>query len=191
MPIRIVSLETIHEVSDFDCGNTELNVFLQVIARQHQRKLISRTNVLINDDAPTEVMGFYTLAVRRMVFTDAFSPDMAKRLPREVPGFSLTRLAVRQDMKGRCHGEYLLFHALNRAACVAGEIDGYAVFFDTKNETTVAFHRKYEFTPFLTTRSFCACPSPRCRDKPGKPHPGAVPGMLIKKATAPSTRLSH
>ena len=93
MAIRIVSLETIHGVSDFDCGNTELNVFLPVTARQHQQKFISRTYVLINDDAATEVMGFYTLAVRRMVSKDALPPDMAKRLPREVPGFSLARLA--------------------------------------------------------------------------------------------------
>jgi ribosomal protein S18 acetylase RimI-like enzyme len=148
MAIRIVPLETVHGVSDFDCGNTELNVFLQVTAGQHQRKFISRTYVLIDDDAPTEVMGFYTLAVRRMVAKDALPPEMAKRLPREVPGFSLARLAVRNDMKGRGHGEYLLFHALNRAAHVAGEIGGYAAFVDAKNETAAAFYRKYGFTPF-------------------------------------------
>ncbi|WP_215404768.1 GNAT family N-acetyltransferase [Janthinobacterium sp. JC611] len=148
MAIRIVPLETVHEVSDFDCGNPELNVFLQVTAGQHQRKSISRTYVLVDDGAPMDVMGFYTLAVRRMVAKDTLPPEIAKRMPREVPGFSLARLAVRNDMKGRGHGEYLLCHALDRAARVAGEIGGYALFVDAKNDTATAFYRKYGFTPF-------------------------------------------
>lgn len=148
MAIRVVPLETFHEVKKFNCGNTDLNVFLQATAGQHQRKFISKTYVLIDDDAPKIVMGFYTLAVRKMVSKDDLPPAMAKRLPREVPGFSLARLAVQEELKGQGHGEYLLAHALSRAARVADEIGGYAAFVDAKNEEAAAFYKKYGFTPF-------------------------------------------
>jgi GNAT superfamily N-acetyltransferase len=145
MAIRVVPLETVHEVKEFDCGNSDLNLFLQATAGQHQRKFISKTYILIDDDAPTEVMGFYTLAVRRMVSKDDLPPE---RLPREVPGYSLARLAVRENLQGQGHGEYLLFHALDRAARVAGEIGGYAAFVDAKNEAGAEFYKNYGFIPF-------------------------------------------
>lgn len=148
MAIRVVPLETIHEVKQFDCGNGDLNVFLQATAGQHQRKFISKTYVLIDDDSPTIVMGFYTLAVRRMVSKDDLPPEMAKRLPREVPGFSLARLAIQDELKGQGHGEYLLYHALSRAARVAGEIGGYAAFVDAKDEKAALFYKKYGFIAF-------------------------------------------
>lgn len=147
MAIRVVPLETSHEVKQFDCGDIDLNVFLQASAGQHQRKFISKTYVLIDDDAPAIVMGFYTLALRRMVSKD-LPPAMAKRLPCEVPGFSLARLAVQEELKGQGHGEYFLIHALRRAARVAGEIGGYAAFVDAKDDKAAAFYKKYGFIPF-------------------------------------------
>jgi ribosomal protein S18 acetylase RimI-like enzyme len=148
MAIRVTSLEAIHEVKEFDCGNQELNVFLRTTAGQHQRKYVSKTYVLVDDEAVTEVMGFYTLAVRRMIPKEELPPQMAKKLPREVPGFSLARLAVRNDLKGQHYGEYLLAHALDRAARVASEIGGFALFVDAKDEVGSAFYKKYGFTPF-------------------------------------------
>jgi GNAT superfamily N-acetyltransferase len=143
MATRIVALESIHDVGAFDCGTLELNFFLQTTAGQHQRKLISKTYVLIDDAAPTQVLGFYTLAVRRMVLKEALPPALAKRLPREVPGFTLARLAGAQAAQGLGHGEYLLLHAMQRAARVASEIGGYALFVDAKNGDVAAFYQRY------------------------------------------------
>jgi GNAT superfamily N-acetyltransferase len=148
MAIRVVALETFHEVKQFDCGNNDLNVYLQATAGQHQKKFISKSYVLIDDDTPTEVMGFYTLSVRKMVAKDDLPPEFVKRLPREVPGFSLARLAIRDDLKGKKHGEYLLYHAMDRAARVAGEIGGYALFVDAKDDKAAAFYKRYGFIPF-------------------------------------------
>ncbi|MBX9868429.1 MAG: N-acetyltransferase, partial [Burkholderiaceae bacterium] len=64
MAIRVIPLEAVHDVKEFNCGNQDLNIFLQETAGQHQRKLISKTYVLVDDEASTEVMGFYTLALR-------------------------------------------------------------------------------------------------------------------------------
>ncbi len=148
MVTRIVPLEMGHEVKKFDCGNNDLNVFLQTTAAQHQRKFISKTYILVDDEVSTEVMGFYTLAVRRMVSKEDLPPTLAKRLPREIPGFSLARLAVRNELKGQGHGEYLLVHALHRAARVANEIGGYAMFVDAKDEKAAAFYKRYGFSAF-------------------------------------------
>lgn len=149
MATRITPLESgVHDVQDFDCGNQQLNEFLRATATQHQRKLISKTYVLVDDERPTEVIGFYTLALRRMVPTEELPPDMAKRLPREVPGFSLARLAIRQDLHKQGHGEYLLVHAIKRVARVAAEVGGYAVFVDAKSDDGANWYKKYGFVPF-------------------------------------------
>lgn len=148
MAIRVTPLSPAHDVGGFDCDNDDLNAFLRTTAGQHQRKLISKTYILASDDAPDEVMGFYTVALRKMVPKETLPPEMAKKLPREVPGFSLARLAVRKDLKGRHYGEYLLIHALERAARVAQEVGGHALFVDAKDENGAEFYRKYGFIPF-------------------------------------------
>ncbi len=148
MVTRITALETTHDVKAFDCGNEDLNTFLREIASQRQRKFISKTFVLVDDDAPNEVMGFYTLAVRRMTPRTELPQAMAKRLPHEVPGLSLARLAVSDALKGRHHGEYLLYHALNKAASAADEIGGFALFVDAKDAKGADFYKHYGFVPF-------------------------------------------
>lgn len=149
MATRVTQLEPeIHEIKSFDCGNAELNEFLQTIAGQHQRKFISKTYILVDDDEPTKVMGFYTLALRRMVSKEELPLQMAKRLPREVPGFTLARLAISDELKKQGHGEYLLVHAIERAARVAAEVGGYAIFVDAKSKEGAEFYKKYGFVPF-------------------------------------------
>lgn len=148
MATRVVPLESKHKVKEFDCGDGDLNLFLRATASQHQRKLISKTYVLVDDAAPWKVMGFYTLAIRKMAMKDDLPLEISKRLPREVPGFSLARLAVRTDLKGHGYGGTLLFHALDRAARVADEIGGFALFVDAKDDVAAAFYSRYGFIAF-------------------------------------------
>lgn len=148
MATRILPLANTHDVGAFDCGTPDLNLFLQNTTGQQQRKSISRTYVLVDDGAPAQVLGFYTLAVRRMVMKEALPPALAKRLPREVPGFSLARLAVATTAQGQGHGEYLLLHAMLRAARVAEQIGGFALFVDAKNPVVAAFYQRYGFAAF-------------------------------------------
>jgi GNAT superfamily N-acetyltransferase len=149
MATQVIQLEPeVHEVKEFDCGNPTLNEFLQSTAGQHQRKLVSKTYVLVDDEVPTEILGFYTVALRRMIPKEVLPPQMAKRLPREVPGFTLARLAIRNDLKKQGHGEYMLIHAIDRVARVADEVGGVAMFVDAKSEDGAAFYKKYGFVPF-------------------------------------------
>lgn len=149
MATRIVQLEPeVYEIKEFDCGNQALNEFLLNTAGQHQRKLISKTYVLIDDENPTTVMGFYTVALRRMIPKEVLPPQVARRLPREVPGFTLARLAIGTNYQKQGHGEYLLVHAINRVARIADEVGGIAMFVDAKSEDGAVFYKKYGFVPF-------------------------------------------
>jgi GNAT superfamily N-acetyltransferase len=147
MAARITALSRTHKLQNFDCGNIELNNYVRETARQHQRKNISKTYVLVHEEAPVDVIGFYTLAVRRMVPTQALPTDVAKRLPREVPGFSLARLAVHRTEKNKGYGAFLLSDAMQRAAAAAEQVGGYALFVDAKDIDAAAFYRKYGFVP--------------------------------------------
>ncbi len=148
MAIRVTPLETAHEVKEFDCGTKELNDFLRTTASQHQRKSISKTYVLIEDESPTVIMGFYTVAIRKMVCKESLPVEMKKRMPSDIPGFTLARLAVSIHHQGKSYGEYLLAHAMGRVAKAAAQVGGYALFVDAKNSSAASFYEKYGFTRF-------------------------------------------
>ena len=93
-------------------------------------------------------MGFYTVALRKMVAKEQLAPAIAKKLPRDIPGYTLARLAVRSDLKGQHHGEYLLLHALHRVARAAEEVGGFALFVDAQDAQAANFYQKYGFVAF-------------------------------------------
>ena len=81
MALCVALLNEGHDIKAFDCGNRDLNNWLQTIAQQHQKKLLSKTYVLVNDEAPGIVIGFYALAIRGLVDIDLLPAAIAKKLP--------------------------------------------------------------------------------------------------------------
>lgn len=144
----VIALEALHDVLAFDCGIPALTAWLQTMARQHQKKSISRTYVLVDDAQPRRILGYYALAIRSMTPSGDLPAAMAKRLPREVPGITLARLAVGLAEQGKGHGEMLLVDAMKRVRSVVAEVGGYAVFVDAKDGDGAAFYHKYGFIPF-------------------------------------------
>lgn len=148
MAHSISALEAAHEVNRFSCGKPELDTYLQATAMQHQRKNISKTYVLTDDEDPTLIIGFYTMAIRPMTPKGAMPPHLVKRLPNTVPGFTVARLAVSEIYKGQGHGKILLIAAMAKAKAVADEVGGFALFVDAKDGEASSFYQKYGFTPF-------------------------------------------
>ena len=74
MAHSVIALAATHDVQRFDCGTPELNAWLQQIAGQHGRKNLSKTFVLVDDDEPDKVLGYYALAVRAMTPKEKLSP---------------------------------------------------------------------------------------------------------------------
>ena len=81
------------------------------------------------------------------VLTEELPQDLAKKLPRKIPGIRLGRLAVDRSVQGQGLGELLLVDAIERARLVLAYIGVHALFVDAKDEQAAAFYRKYGFRP--------------------------------------------
>jgi len=135
-----------HDRSAFESGSAQLDAWLRQTAQQHQRRGISKIFVAVADDAPSRILGFYALTACE-VLTGALPPDLAKKLPRKIPGIRLGRLAVDRSMQGQGLGELLLMDAIERARRVLEQVGVHALFVDAKDEQAAAFYRKYNFRP--------------------------------------------
>ncbi|UGQ45386.1 GNAT family N-acetyltransferase [Massilia endophytica] len=146
MAPELKPLESVHDISSFDCGNPALNSWLQTTAMQHQKNGMSRTFVALDEKNPGRINGFVTLAVRTLTSREELPASMRKKLPRTVPGYTVARLAVDRTAQGRHLGEYLLIEAMERAYSAAKSVGGFALFVDAK-EGAAAFYQRYGFVP--------------------------------------------
>lgn len=142
---KIESLTKSHIRDHFDCGNLELNLFIQAQARQQQSKKLGSTKVAISSENPTKVLGFYTLSAGSIQF-EYLPPDIQKKLVQyPIPIARLGRLAVDLTTKGQGFGGFLLKDALLRCLQIATEMGLFAVVVDAKNEKAKSFYQKYGF----------------------------------------------
>ncbi|MCX7098703.1 MAG: hypothetical protein NTV43_12455 [Methylococcales bacterium] len=132
-------------MKSFNCGNTALNSWLQNTSRQHQKKNISRTFVLVQDASPTTIIGYYTLAIRGLTPIVALPQNMKKALPLNVPAMTLARLAVSLQEQKKGHGERLLLDAMEHVKTASKLIGGSFLFVDAKDADLAGFYTHYEF----------------------------------------------
>ena len=125
-------------------GSGELDHWLRQTAQQHQKRGISKTFVAIADDASSRMLGFYALSACEVVSQD-LPGDLAKRLPRNVSGIGLGRLAVDRSVQGQGLGELLLMNAIDRSRRVLEHVGVHALFVDAKHANAAAFYGKYGF----------------------------------------------
>ncbi len=147
MAHSIVMLGKKHDLKSFDCGIPILNTWLRTTARQHQKKSLSSTFVLVDDESSEAVIGFYALAISSITAKEQLSPSMAKSLPLMVPGIKLGRLAVATTAKEQGNGGILLVDAIIRAKNVASQVGGFALFVDAKDEVAAGFYAHFGFEP--------------------------------------------
>lgn len=99
-----------HDLSDFDCGNADLNIWLAKKARPNEAAGGSRTYVVCSSD---KVLGYYCLATGSVARQEA--TGKAKRnMPDPVPAMVLGRLAVDLTLQGQGIGTDLLSDAVKR-----------------------------------------------------------------------------
>lgn len=140
-------LQATHDTGSFSSGNDILDNWLRTTAKQHQNKGVSKTYVLIDDASPHSILGFFTLAIRKMMPKEALPGDIAKRLPPSIPCYTLARLAVATGLQGQGWGVFLLVAALRRARAAATKVGGVAVFVDAKDERVAEFYKAHGFSP--------------------------------------------
>lgn len=139
----------VHDRMGFDCGEPQLNEYLQRFAEQHRRKKISAVYVLVDSAAPEIVLGYYTLSAAEVDAARLTEADRRK-LPRyPVPCFRMGRLACRADQHGRGLGKFLVGCAIDRCLKASAQIAAYALIVDAKNANAKAFYLRYGFAPMI------------------------------------------
>jgi predicted GNAT family N-acyltransferase len=141
---RVEPLGSTHDRAAFCCGVPELDAYLHRQAGQDQKRKLASVFILTKDGE--NVAGFYTLSAHTIRVAE-LPADLARRLPRfPVPVTLLGRIAVAQSLQGRGWGEFLLVHALKRAAMGSRQVASWAVVVDAKAGAR-DFYLNQDFTP--------------------------------------------
>ena len=132
-----------HDRAAFDCGDADLNLYLQKYARQNHESGGAKCFVAAPADAPARIFGFYTLSPASLEY--ARTPALAKKgLARyDAPVFRLGRLAVDKTAQGRGLGGALLLRAADRCIRVAQDVGGVALLIDAKTDRAARWYESY------------------------------------------------
>lgn len=146
--------KTLHERETFDCGEPELNSFLQTKASKHMAAGISTTRVLPavkqSNQEKADIAAFYSVAPSS-VARDTIPEKLAKKLPHyPVPVYLIAQLAVHKDCKCTGLGGITLVTALKFLLTIDEKIKGYAVIVDCLNDNARQFYTKYGFQELIT-----------------------------------------
>jgi len=142
-------LDENHDRAGFDCGSAALNDFLRKTARQHREKGLSNTFVLLDEEIPTVILGFFTLSFLE-VNASSLPPDHGRRLPKSsrLPAAKLARLAIDLRHQRKGYGAILLADAVKRVVATARESGGVVGFFvDAKDDRAKQFYLHFGFIP--------------------------------------------
>jgi GNAT superfamily N-acetyltransferase len=133
-----------HDRTAFSCGKAPLDVYLQSLVTQYEKRRLGRTYVATERDS-NRVAGFYTLAASA-IGVSVLAESVRKKLPKHpVPAIHLGRLAVDQAYRGRRLGETLLLHALQTALELSETLGAFAVDVWAIDDEARAFYLKYGF----------------------------------------------
>ncbi len=132
-----------HDRAAFDCGDADLNLYLQKYARQNHESGGAKCFVAAPSNAPARILGFYTLSPASLEY--ARTASLAKKgLARyDVPVFRLGRLAIDNSVQGRGLGGALLIRAADRCIRVAEDVGGVALLIDAKNDRAARWYESY------------------------------------------------
>jgi GNAT superfamily N-acetyltransferase len=147
----IEQLNRSHDRTQFCCGKTSLDQYLQTRASQDEKRRMGRTYVALRP-GDKRVYGYYTLAAGTIPFEN-LPPGPAKKLPKHpVPVILLARLAVDQSTQGQGLGGHLLGDALKRSVTISKTLGAHAVRVDALDEEARAFYEHYGFISLLDNR---------------------------------------
>ena len=145
---KIELLAKAHDREGFDCGSEALNLFLKQTARQHAERGISRTFVLVDEDAaaPKPILGFFSLNICQ-IKSESLTPGEARKLPRDVSGVRLGRLAVAKERQRQGIGRALLVAAMGKFIEIFNTEGGIGLFVDAKDQDAKCYYEQFGFVP--------------------------------------------
>jgi GNAT superfamily N-acetyltransferase len=131
----------VHNRAAFDCGDLDLNRYLQNQARQNHDRGISKTYVACPHLAPQTVLGFYSISPTEI--DQNHLPAEIRMGHHPMPGYRLGRLAVDLSVQGQDLGGALLLAAAKRCLVVTREVGGAILVIDAKNNRAAEWYCKF------------------------------------------------
>ena len=161
-PIEPITRE--HNRKGFSSGTRSLDNYLWDRAVGDTEKNLSRVFVLTLRDAPSAIVGYYSLSSLQ-VPTEGLPAELTKKFGYKiVPTTLLGKLAVgedwQRDKRALRLGEYLLIHAMQSTWIAAQSVASWAMVVDVlvgeKGDPTVFFTKKVS-SLFRTNRTSYFC----------------------------------
>ena len=145
---KIELLAKAHDRDEFNCGSEPLNLFLKQTARQHAERGLSRTFVLVDEDAaaPKPILGYFSLNLCQLK-SESLALGEAKKLPQNVSGVRLGRLAVAQACQRQGIGKILLIAAMGKFIEIFNPAGGIGLFVDAKDQAAKRYYEQFGFVP--------------------------------------------
>ena len=143
---KIERLAKSHDRDGFDSGSELLDLFLKQTARQHAARGISRTFVLVEEGAsePKPILGFFSLNLCQ-IKSEFLSAEEARKLPRDVSGVRLGRLAVAREYQRQGIGKTLLVAAMGKFMEIFNTAGGIGLFVDAKDHAAKRYYEQFGF----------------------------------------------
>ena len=136
-----------HDRAGFTCGVRALDEYLRRFAQQHRRKGVSTVYVLVDSEAPSLILGYYTLSAAQIDIASLRDTERIK-LPRfPVPCVRMGRLASRADRRGEGLGRHLMGCAVARCLVASEQVGAFALVVDAKAVAAKSFYEHYGFIP--------------------------------------------
>ena len=134
-----------HDRQAFSSGVAELDEYLWRFAAQQSKKGIAVVRVLVNTDAPSTILGYYSLSAAQIEAVQ-FDPRIQQKLPRyPVPCFRMGRLAAQAEHRGQAPGRLLVGCAIERCLEARKHVGAYALVVDAKGDEAKSFYEHYGF----------------------------------------------
>jgi GNAT superfamily N-acetyltransferase len=115
------------------------------MALQQQEKNYARTRVIVDETAPAQVLGYYSVLAHEI---DTALIPSARKLPRRLACVLLGRLAVDRSAQGRGLGRITLIDAIARTRTTIEEAAGIGLVVDALHDRAAAFYRGFGFEAF-------------------------------------------
>jgi GNAT superfamily N-acetyltransferase len=143
---KIELLDKSHDREGFDCGSEPLNLFLRQTARQHAVRGISRTFVMVEeeDSDSKQIIGFFSLNLCQ-VKSEMLPLGQGGKLPRDVSGIRLGRLAVASSRQRQGIGQTLVMGAMQKCLEIFYIGGGIGLFVDAKDHEAKRYYENFGF----------------------------------------------
>lgn len=138
--MKIERLAKHHDRQNFDCGQDEINEYLKNFANQHTKKNIAKIHSLIDENNPSQIIGFYSLSNTELIMK-------IKGYPNKIPAILIGKIGVDKRFQGQGFSKILLSHALNKIKELSLDTGIAFVIIDAKTDELANYYQRFGFLP--------------------------------------------